>query len=1393
MEYEDSTKPIRVANIPIGSNDFFFVLRKDFSKFSLTHEHISIKNGLSILEEIFLDIIDILTKRALRKVEHIEFHVAGGKAINNIIKKNYLVKSFDFDIHLEREDDKIPLAKRITDLINLELRQPWNVHIREQIFRKLYKYNFVTERERDYYRDTSKDLIYYGERVKNKFSVFGLFIKLKFQEKLFEDTENTVIKYNNFMINDDTYESNDPHRFADNILYLPFSDIDAESFTKFGVISYNSPYPEKSYITVDGIKYLDFVMLLYNVIVYATTQKYKIDSNLGKIKKIIRSLHTNCTFQIMTDEKKISESLKNIATQILKSTEINFTDGFKETIKNKMVFLYYDETGKKKELFKIQFPEMKKKIIEFLHKVINNYLGFRNNLKKICYTTLHTDKKEITDPLHKNIYKTPLEDNVKDTEIFEELEKLTYYADSANKNLYILRYTSNAYLSVNSYLNLKENSLDSSEFTKDNKSFINYNYTLSNSTTIDPIDRVREIEASASKTDEIFREEFDKRIHINDVSEVEAAVKGIDKVFEEFHKNIDKKDLKGKNIKEYINDTFTTYSFQLVFNYKNQYGTYDNINNLKSGDILIYPQYLSTTWDNAANLSFFAEPTKTLFRITINKNNKNWLFLNGYSNSPREKEILIKRNSIFCVKSNNMTVVNIKGNDYDINIIDLELIDNPIDVMINNIYMKSGTDNYYENPLKSELFKVGADYVYINYLSKEYKDAKTFTEKNIICPSNCLIQSDSEIEFTINGETKTLYRNNHALAHTLRVSSWIYLYGLYLIKDDITLKDIITPKFLLQICVAGLFLITGRDSEFGALDKVDSCEGLTLDEKIFYNKSHARYLEQSANYFEKFIDKLKIRDVIYNNDEIENYKYCMKNYYYIYNEIDNEKHKKTKEDEEPLNKLISKLFYLSHMIDLIRCKSDCEFTVPIKNKADENYEAVSQNIRNLTIELCQKTGDRVWVKNFIDYKNKDRIYSNKISQHYEPFFYENSTEPEICIKTILNIITPHAENLINDIEEILYPYEHKGFDTLKFLDIKETPSPVIGSPSMPPPPVIGSPSMPPPPVIGSPSMPTIPTLSTLKPSPVISSPYTPSLPTLPPPPVIGSPYTPSLPTLPPPPVISSPYTPSLPTLPQPPVIGSPYTPSLPTLPQPPVIGSPYTPSLPTLPPPPLLKGGSLDKTSEDKTEYVETDVEKALLDTENSLIGATIYCPLSMVDYFTKNVKTRVIPFISEFSKINFSNIDEKNDYINKLIFFYTKLKLFEKTIIKIPEKLNKLNIKIINQLTSDEYFRMINGVEEYKISKPTNLNVQTNKEQYKFSKTIDIFETTVPTNTTNVPTNVPTNIRRYDNNTTIQLTNPEYNLNENIRPQIQVAGSYYYEKYLKYKQKYYELKKKLN
>jgi len=423
-------------------------------------------------------------------------------------------------------------------------------------------------------------------------------------------------------------------------------------------------------------------MIIYNLINYIAYSSNKAYSNIKKLRNLVRILHFYCMFLHSYDINKISSSIKNLEKQLTIPLQIKFNKNAEEIINKYPIFVYSDDSGEKNELFKSYM----KPIQEYLLKTINNYLGFAESVQTKCYMSLNQNKLEIKDP--KYIRFIDIDNEIVKKIIFEKLEELTLNSDI---NRYVLHYTSTLYKSINSYLNLIHNNLESKGFSK----FDN---------------RIKEKIVSLSNSKEV--KIMSSLIILDTVETVKKAVEEIDNVFKKFETEKNSLQLtddeftkfglksSGKNVFNYINDTFTVYSFQLIYNYSNHNGVYQNINSLKSGDIFIYPQYISTTWLNTTKMDEFADPCKTLLRITINKNNPNWIFLNNYSSVNSEHEILIKRGSTFIVKNNDTTTINVRENNMDINIIDLELLDDTdgANFIMNKILSTSGTNSYYDNP-----------------------------------------------------------------------------------------------------------------------------------------------------------------------------------------------------------------------------------------------------------------------------------------------------------------------------------------------------------------------------------------------------------------------------------------------------------------------------------------------------------------------------------------------------------------------------------------------------------------------------------------------------------------------------------------------------------------------
>jgi len=1332
MEHTESANQIFVSNLPIGNNKLYFISKDEHNKSK--RKLLSIFNGLNKIEEVFLDTIDILTKKSLSQINDIEYNVAGGKAINNIIKYKYLSKSFDFDIHVQNITDISRLGLRVVDLMNHELEHKYNKYIRYQLFKKLQKLNFVSEDEKSYYMNTSNKLFYYGTRVKQVnplFVIHGMFVKLKLQKNVFLEVNGGVespIKINNYLSSETSGEN--PFASPNNIIYIPFSDIDAESKLNFNLKSnvkvYKTRTPNRSIYVKQNIKYLDYPVILYNLISYIAFSQIKSPNNIKKLRNIIRPLRMYCTFANTYDNAKIIDTLKNLAQQLNVAVFPPFNKTAIQILNTYPIMIKYD-SPEKKNLFD-RFDSIDVKVI--LNNIFNNYFGFRQNIVNACKPVIKPTATlaDIDSSNFKPFYQTNIPTRNADLETFKntllgKLEKITSQYD---KNECIYHYTDGFYKSLNTYSNLKENGIDPPDFEP-------YNIP------------VRSHQIRFSDGDSLTK---NIKMSINSIADIEAEIKNIDKIYEDFHRQLqvdtfttmppanvrmaaDNTTDRGNKVINYIEDVFTVYSLKLLFNYNQYTNEYYNISSLKPGDVFVYPEYISTTYSYDTNLSAFINENKILFRITINKNIKKWIMINKYSKYPSEKEILLNHNSKFIVKNISTAVVDTNATKVETHMIDLELLDDiaPIEIL-QKIFKTSGAIDYNDNPLKSALFNITAETVLRDYLLNEYADCKYFRDNNINCTTKVMLLEDQFQKLTVNKKEIILYRPNHGLAHTLRVCLWIYIYSLFLLKYDSTLINMITPKYILQLCIVGLFLVSGRESENGWGNDVQSCNPLTTEEKTYYLNSHSRYREYSANQFNQFVNSVLIENTIFTPTEIQDFQHCLKDYYNIHKGIN-----QSPLDTKPINQLTSKIFYMSHIIDLVRCKQDCEIVVPIA-PAHANYNKEFNIISNFAIELCRVTGDRILIKYFKDSQTlkKTDIRINFTYDHEK--FYNNSTDVTTCISTILDVTTPYTNEMIADIEENLKNFNFNNFNINSHLI---NPGDISAYVKLPNPPVL----VPAPGDISAyvklPNAPVLvpaPGSSFLPPAPAhllgLPGPAPPKPSTLPKPPAPAPTNAQALSFLPPAP-------PKSPAPPKPPAPGSSFLLKAPAD----LLGLPLAPT----------HGGN--KSEEILENDYETDVDYAITSTNNSIIGTRFFVPRKYVEEYKKLYPHfLIVPNLSEFGgrDLNLKSFDSSfdyYDYINKRINYYYE-KGFDIYDEVKDEELIVDSIEILNPVSNEDYIRRLNEIK------------QNNEKYAKLYK-----------------------------------QEPSKIINSNTQQNVPVMAyggnrDKYYMKYLKYKQKYLDLKNNL-
>ena len=72
MEYTDSKVPIIVSNLPVNNDVSFLLSNRNDGKI----KQYDMSEGLSKLEGVFLDIVDILTMKSLSSIDKFEFYLS---------------------------------------------------------------------------------------------------------------------------------------------------------------------------------------------------------------------------------------------------------------------------------------------------------------------------------------------------------------------------------------------------------------------------------------------------------------------------------------------------------------------------------------------------------------------------------------------------------------------------------------------------------------------------------------------------------------------------------------------------------------------------------------------------------------------------------------------------------------------------------------------------------------------------------------------------------------------------------------------------------------------------------------------------------------------------------------------------------------------------------------------------------------------------------------------------------------------------------------------------------------------------------------------------------------------------------------------------------------------
>lgn len=227
---------------------------------------------------------------------------------------------------------------------------------------------------------------------------------------------------------------------------------------------------------------------------------------------------------------------------------------------------------------------------------------------------------------------------------------------------------------------------------------------------------------------------------------------------------------------------------------------------------------------------------------------------------------------------------------------------------------------------KTVLFVQHAQYVYDNFLSKPYKDSAICSE---------------DLDVKINGTT--VYRPNHGLAHTLRMT-FVYLHGVinYLINHakDSSIKtagELISSIDKYNIQIALLFTIIGRESEVSFVENADK---------------QSLYKKISAQQYRIYAKKLNVPDV-----EIDMYAAIIEH-------LGNPPFLLDNPSIDAKYKFALIAMNLAHRLDLARCYTPEEYA----HALEKTYDVVTRSTQQQTdllqlIKLATKSisnsGDRL--------------------------------------------------------------------------------------------------------------------------------------------------------------------------------------------------------------------------------------------------------------------------------------------------------------------------------------------------------------------------------------------------------------------------------------------------
>jgi hypothetical protein len=807
--------PITVNNLPFDELDAHNIYDADFHMV----ETMNLRQVSDTIEYCIQDICTMVIKQSMNTMvftnpsplAHNENYViVGGKALNEMVSRKFMKQSFNYDVRVFPAPNQDPLQKisevgnKITHALNQYLTLSHKTIIRKQMYQCLCNHGFVDTNQLTNY--TSDTLFYYGKRISRtpgNAPIYGIFMKLCLRENIFG-----LHRYTNFNPNNNNQLYPDlptPGNWTaplHNALYFPIFDIDSAAFN-FGIpIGIN----QQMFISTgsDGLPYASFMYLIYNLIMYIQTPHAlrKQSKNLAKLKKLLIVNNYSC------------DLLKNDFPIAVNNTYVTISTALTTANANVLVTMN-PPLDPPVMINKIDIlpSNVGMHIIDILHNVNENIKNITNGIfttKSICDTpVLNSNATALHAVANADIF-----DNISDTAVINThiafFEKIVATEDT---NKFVFCYTDASFSRpLNLYCNYMSLNLPINPNIPNMQNIIQHQITF------------------ADTTSHIINVIFNPTI------EWPTVCHSIDSVFDKFHQSIHL-NIQSPAAYAYaaLKNSFVVYSFQDIYTFaSSEHQRQITIDYLKKGDIFTIPCYISTSFSKSYDFQSFTQYYRTLFKITIPKTSRHWIILNSYSIFPQEKEILLKRNSVFVITDISYETLLQQGEPREYRTISIQLHDNLQSAL--NYADTVVPYNINAKPITADpRFIHAVNYAYENYLSKQYLyDA-----------------ANDDKQFGV-------WRPNHALANSLRKSAYIPIIIAYLHKA--MHLNIIAPTShlrtyvytyhsVLKLTIAALFAVCGRKSE-------DSY----ADDPIRYTE----YLTDSANIFAMYI---RTQPELFNNPD----------------------------------------------------------------------------------------------------------------------------------------------------------------------------------------------------------------------------------------------------------------------------------------------------------------------------------------------------------------------------------------------------------------------------------------------------------------------------------------------------------------------------------------------